>query len=296
MKTNILFLIFSIAICFISCENNVLVEPTAFFTPDSLEFKAGSEIVFKYTGDCDYVTFWSGEEGKVFENRHRIEVPIDSAFFQFNNFTAFGNTAQPRPISVYISDTFKGNYSELGIYDITTAWDTITPANTPNVSTSISTAYPSGKIDITKYKDAPFFIAFKFVSDSMLGTTRQVRIKDVEINAYTKGDLIKSNVLSTFGFRAVNIKGPNTWTQTAVQMDIRGTAQKWDEDWFITKEISLNRVNSDRGIALKTLADNMADFRYVYSKPGLYKGTLEIVNSRYGEKKVVFQEFTFIVK
>lgn len=296
MKTQTIILIFSVALCFTSCDNTVLIEPNAVFTPDSLEFTAGSEIVFKHSGDCDYVTFWSGEEGSIFENRHRIQVPVDSAYFQFNNFTAFGNTAQPRPISVYISNSFKGNYSELGIYDITTSWDTITPANTPNVSTSLSTAYPSGKINITKYKDAPFFIAFKFVSDSMSGTARQVRIKDFEVNAYTKVGLIKSNILSTFGFKPVNIKGPGSWTQTSVQMDIRGTAQKWEEDWFISKELVLNRVNSDKGIAIKTLADNMADFRYIYKKPGVYKATLEILNSRYGESKVVYQDITFTVK
>ncbi len=294
MKTKIIFLIFSIAIYFASCDSNVIVEPTATFTPDSVEFKAGSEITFRYSGDCDYVTFWSGEEGKVFENRHRIEVPVDSAYFQFNNFTAFGNTAQPRPISVFISNSFKGNYSELGIYDITTSWDTVTPANTPNYSASL-VAVPSGKINITKYKDAPFFIAFKFISDSLSGTARQVRIKDFEINAYTQAGLIKSNILSTFGFKPVNIKGPGTWTQTAVQLDIRGTAQKWEEDWFITKELSLNRVPSDKGIAIKTLTDNIADFRYIYTKPGVYNARLEILNSRYGEMKVVYQDFTFTV-
>ncbi len=283
------------AIFLISCNNDVLIEPTATFTPDSLEFKAGSEIVFRYSGDGDYVTFWSGEEGQIFENRHRIEVPVDSAYFQFNNYTAFGNTAQPRPISVYISNSFKGNYSELGIYDISTTWDTITPSNTPNYAASL-VAVPSGKINITKYKDAPFFIAFKFVSDSMSGSARQVRIKDFEINAYTKAGLIKSNILSTFGFKPVNIKGPGVWTQTAVQLDIRGTAQKWEEDWYITKELVLNRVNSDKGLAIKTLADNMADFRYIYTKPGVYNARIEISNSRYGKQKTDYQDFTFTVK
>lgn len=283
------------AIFLISCNNDVLIEPTATFTPDSLEFKVGSEIVFRYSGDCDYVTFWSGEEGQIFENRHRIEVPVDSAYFQFNNYTAFGNTAQPRPISVYISNSFKGNYSELGIYDITTSWDAITPSNTPNYAASL-VAVPSGKINITKYKDAPFFIAFKFVSDSMSGSARQVRIKDFEINAYTKAGLIKSNILSTFGFKPVNIKGPGVWTQTAVQLDIRGTAQKWEEDWYITKELVLNRVNSDKCLAIKTLADNMADFRYIYKKTGIYKARIEISNSRYGKQKTDYQDFTFTVK
>ena len=295
MKTKIIILIFSMAIFLISCNNDVLIEPTATFTPDSLEFKAGSEIVFRYSGDGDYVTFWSGEEGQIFENRHRIEVPVDSAYFQFNNYTAFGNTAQPRPISVYISNSFKGNYSELGIYDISTTWDTITPSNTPNYAASL-VAVPSGKINITKYKDAPFFIAFKFVSDSMSGSARQVRIKDFEINAYTKAGLIKSNILSTFGFKPVNIKGPGVWTQTAVQLDIRGTAQKWEEDWYITKELVLNRVNSDKGLAIKTLADNMADFRYIYTKPGVYNARIEISNSRYGKHKTDYQDFTFTVK
>jgi hypothetical protein len=295
MKTKIIILIFSMAIFLISCNNDVLIEPTATFTPDSLEFKVGSEIVFRYSGDGDYVTFWSGEEGQIFENRHRIEVPVDSAYFQFNNYTAFGNTAQPRPISVYISNSFKGNYSELGIYDISTTWDTITPSNTPNYAASL-VAVPSGKINITKYKDAPFFIAFKFVSDSMSGSARQVRIKDFEINAYTKAGLIKSNILSTFGFKPVNIKGPGVWTQTAVQLDIRGTAQKWEEDWYITKELVLNRVNSDKGLAIKTLADNMADFRYIYTKPGVYNARIEISNSRYGKQKTDYQDFTFTVK
>jgi hypothetical protein len=284
------------AVFFISCNNDMLVEPTASFTPDSLEFKAGSEIVFRYTGDCDYITFWSGEEGSIFENRHRIEIPVDSAYFQFNNHTAFGNVDQTRPISVFVSNTFKGNFSWEGIYDITTKWDTVTPANTPNHTNSINIAYPSGKIDITKYKDSPFFIAFKFVSDSLPGTTRHVRITDFEVYAYTQLGLIKSTTIFNAGFKAVNIMGDGNWTSTTTQLNIRGTSQQKEEDWFITKELVLSRVNSDKGLAIKTLANNMADFRYVYSKPGVYKATLEISNSRYGKQKTDYQDFTFTVK
>lgn len=297
MKTSIIHTIAFLLIVFLhACSTTEIDEPTAVFTPDSLEVKAGSEITFSFSGDCDYVTFWSGEDGAVFENRHRIEIPVDSAYFQFNNFTAFGNVDQPRPVSVYISDTFKGSYTQAGIYDPATQWNEVTPANTPNHTTSISVAYPSGKIDLTPYKNNTFFIAFKFISDSLPGTTRQVRIKDFEVYAYTSIGLIKSTTIANAGFRAVNISGTNTWTNTATQMDIRGTAQRKDEDWFITKELSLNRVQSDRGIAIKTISENMSNFRYSYSKPGTYKAKLEIRNSRYGEIKTTYQDFTFVVK
>jgi len=184
----------------------------------------------------------------------------------------------------------------MGIYDPATQWDEVTPANTPNHTTSISVAYPSGKINLTPYKSNTFFIAFKFISDSLPGTTRQVRIKDFEVYAYTSIGLIKSTTIANAGFRAVNITGTNTWTNTTTQLDIRGTLQRKDEDWFITKELSLNRVQSDRGIAIKTISDNMSNFRYSYKKPGTYKAKLEIRNSRYGEVKTTYQDFTFVVK
>lgn len=295
MKTKILFLFFSMAICFTSCNSDVLVEPTASFTPDSLEFNAGSEILLRYSGDCDYVTFWSGEEGSIFKNRHRIEANVDSAYLKFDNYTVYGLIGQPRPLSVYISNSFKADYSELGINDVSTRWDTITPVNTPNYMTS-SVATPSGKINITKYANAPFFIAFKYVSDSMPGSTRFVTIKNLELLAYTEAGLINSNLVTQFGFIPVSVKGPSIWNRGANDINIRGSAQTWEEDWFITKEFDLKRVNSDKAIAVKTLSNNISDFRYIYKKPGVYNATLELLNSRYGETKVVYQHITFTVK
>jgi hypothetical protein len=94
----------------------------------------------------------------------------------------------------------------------------------------------------------------------------------------------------------VNIAGPSAWTNTATTLDIRGTAQKKEEDWFISSEVALGRLSPDKGMAIKTLADNINDFRTTYLTAGTYHVTIETVNSRYGISQSKLQNMTIIVK
>jgi hypothetical protein len=306
MKVTHLILIFIATIFFVSCTNDEVVDKTtAFFTPDTVTCRAlgkdtftciaGSEIIFRYQGDCDYITFWSGESGKEYINKDRISIPVDSAYLEFDSYSAYGNTAQPRPLSVYVSNTFQGNYSWVGINDITVKWDTITPANTPNYNTSLI-PFPSGKISLSKYNGNAFYIAFKYVSDSLPGTVRQVRIGNFAVKGYTSIGVITMADTPTAGFVPVNIAGPSYWSNTTSALDIRGTAQKKEEDWFISSEIALGRLNPDKGMPIKTLADNISDFRTSYSTAGTYHVTIETVNSHYGASQSKLQNMTIIVK
>lgn len=306
MKISNFIVIFFSSLVIISCTNNeIVVTPTAVFTPDTLNCKllykdtfsckAGNEIRFKAQGDCDYITFWSGESGKEYINKDRISIPVDSAYLEFISYSAYGNTAQPRPLSVYVSNSFQGNYSWVGIYDITVKWDTITPANTPNYNSSLI-PFPSGKISLSKYNGKGFYIAFKYVSDSLSGTTRQVRVSNFAVKGYTSIGVITMADTPTAGFVPVSIAGPATWTNTTTTLDIHGTAQKKEEDWYISSEIALGRLNPDKGTAIKTLSDNISDFRYTYSTAGTYHVTIETINSKYGISQSKLQNMTIIVK
>ena len=313
MKISNIIVIFFCSLAIISCTNNeIVVTPTAVFTPDTLNCKvlskdtfsckAGSEIQFKAQGDCDYITFWSGESGKEYINKDRISIPVDSAYMEFDSYSAYGNPAHPRPLSVYVSNSFQGNYNWLGIYDITVKWDTVTPANTPNYNTSLI-AFPSGKISLSKFKGKGFYIAFKYYSDSLppqlppiSSGERQVRIMKFAVKGYTNIGVITMADIPTAGFVPVNIAGPSTWSNTATQLDMHGTSQKKEEDWFISSEIALGRLNPDKGTVIKTLSDNISDFRYTYSAAGTYHVTIETINSRYGNSQSKLQNMTIIVK
>jgi len=295
--------------CFViglsACTQDDISIPTATFSPDTTNCKiltndtilceVGAEITFKHKGDCDYITFWSGEQGNTYENKDRVNIPVDSAYLEFNSYSAYGNTAQPRPLSVYISDSFMGKYSWVGIYDINVKWDTITPVNTPNYNTTFD-PFPSGRIDISKYNEKPFYVAFKAVSDSLSGTTRMVRVSDFYVKSYTTIGLTTIANISTGGFTAVNIMGTSVWTNTSTALNFRGTAQVKEEDWIISKELELGRVDADKGVSIKTLTQNMDDFNYVYTEAGTFSVTIEVINSRYGKLKSQIQHFTVVVK
>lgn len=301
MKLYEILIIITLTLLLYSCDNEMIDTPTAKFMPDSLECKVGSEIVFKYEGDCDYVTFWSGEEGMVYANRNRTNIIIDSAYLEFKAISIWGDTNQPRPLSVYISDSFLGIYNIAGVLNETVKWDTITLVNIPYFAANTNEPYDalaySGKIDISKYAAKSCYIAFKYTSDSITtGTARQVRIKDFSVIAYSTSGLNKIADISNSGFTAVNIFGPSTWSKTTTQLDVRGTAQRKEEDWFVSKELILGRVGSDKGLSIKTLVENMSDFRQIYTKAGTYNATIEIVNSRYGKSISSFQNFTITVK
>ena len=283
----------------------MVIEPSAMFVPDtisckalskdSFSCKAGSELIFRSKGDCDYITFWSGETGKEYINKDRISIPVDSAYLEFISYSAYGNTAQPRPLSVYLSNSFQGNYSWVGINDITVKWDTITPANTPNYNSTLI-PFPSGKIGLSKYKGKGFYVAFKYVSDSLSGTTRQVKITNFAVKGYTSIGIITMADISTSGFVPVNIAGPATWSNTTSTLDMRGTGQKKEEDWFISSEIALGRINPDKGAAIKTISENINDFRYIFKTAGTYHITIETVNSRYGVSQSKLQNMTMVAK
>jgi hypothetical protein len=56
-------------------------------TPASTNvYKVGEPIVFNFTGNPDYITFFSGEEGSNYKNRFRTDIAmedIESAEFSF---------------------------------------------------------------------------------------------------------------------------------------------------------------------------------------------------------------------
>ncbi len=291
----------SLALFFYSCDSEIVVAPTAKFTPDSLECKVGSEIVFKYEGDCDYVTFWSGEDGMVYANRNRTNITVDSAYLEFKAITVWGDAKQPKPLSVYMSDSFQGMYNISGVLNETVKWDTITPSNIPyyasNTNEPYNTLAYSGKIDISKYISKSCYVAFKYNSDSITtGTARLVRIKDMNVMAYANHNLNKVMDIYNAGFTALNVSGPSTWSIATTQLEIRGASQKREEDWLISKQVTLGRVDSDRGLSVKTLTENMSNFSHIYLKAGTYNTTIEIVNSRFGKSISTFQNFTIIVK
>lgn len=287
----------------VSCQKEYnAAPPTTEITPSTLRGKVGEAIAFKISGECDFVTFWSGESGHKYANRNKINAVINSASLNFSSAAAYGNSAQERALSIFISEDFKAQYNVEGVTGPDVTWVDVTPANTPIVQPDMNTYIVADPVDLSQYAGKSFYVALKYTQQALSGTRRQVKVRDFEVSADTDEGKFLIADINTGLFKSVKVSGTATgWiigSDTKGKLfDCRGTADgEQDEYWYISKELILDRVNSDAGASIKTMTDYIQDYSYTFASPGTYRVTFELVNARYGKKSTTIREFDIVVE
>lgn len=59
-----------------ACNKNGVVAPNFNVTTDKTTFQANTDVNFLFTGNPDYITFYSGETGHVYEFRDRVTAGV----------------------------------------------------------------------------------------------------------------------------------------------------------------------------------------------------------------------------
>ncbi len=81
---------------------------------DVVTVKAGTPVVFNFSGDPDNISFWSGEDGSAYANKDRIAVDpeeVESSTLHFKLWAQYGNAACTKNVlHMYMSDNFPGIY------------------------------------------------------------------------------------------------------------------------------------------------------------------------------------------
>jgi len=279
----------------ISCNHDLDVSTPNFeISVQDTNFIVGDTVVFNFTGEADYVTFYSGETGHQNEFRDRIALTGGAPLLQFTSYLQ--NKNQRDSLRLLVSTDFKGTIdSTLVNYH----WVDIT--DRAILSTGIDNT-PSGSIDLSAFiSENPAYIAFKYVGKyNDLQPQETWTIKNLSIK-YKIDSLNVFPIVSSIGdagFISCDLKNPlKKWTQTATQIQMAGGAAKTADniDWIIIKPLILNQVTPDTGVAIMGISSKIDHFNYVFLKSGTYDVAFVCTNATVKENKSIVKHFQITV-
>jgi len=292
-------------------------------------FAPGDTVNFKFTGNPNVITFYSGEVGKRYQYATRTQA-AGTAQLQFSSQLA--NGTQANSLSLLVSSDFKGialkTLAGVSVRDTTTTnaniaaatWTDITSRAT--LAASIGVAVPSGVIDLSDFakQGKPVYIAFKY---NAVAATIQ--------NKWTITNLAINNVLSDgTSYTIANLNSPlkplanygnisyspgwavsfdpakNTnnyaWTYAdgtslvITGASTAGAATASAEAWAITGPVDLSKVTPDVGVAIKSIIATLSAYSYSYSQAGNYNAIFVATNITATDSKTIVQQVPVTVK
>ncbi len=277
--------------------------------------QAGQPVVFNITGNPNYITFFSGENG--FNYNHRNTTNLNEAGLKaFLRFTAKVEVAAVNnSLSLLMSESFKGlagnNYKTDSTTIVDTQWD--------NLSTlaALPTAVNQEKaieVDITNYLNKQATVAFKYaVTPSATVQQPKWTISNFRIvlqlaNGYEREsqDSLRRGFLP-FDFNNktapyTNSAAAGRWNITTNQKSFvmtntaAGLTQVSNLDYVISRPMLLNTVSPDFGVTVKSVKDRINSYSYVFEKPGVYNVVFVAKNADSESEKEIIKRITVDVK
>lgn len=274
-----------------SCDKALDVKKVDFnVSTDQATYKLGDSVTFKFSGNPDNITFFSGEAGGQYEFRDRLTAEGEPEL-SFTSFRQYG--AQTLPLQLLVSTTFNGTLNE----DIENGgWKDITSSATFSTG---SADVPSGRIDLSPYVgDKPLYIAFHFKGDAG-STQRTWTIKEFQVkNKLKSGPTLSIADLTTAGFSEISFKNSSAvWKIDATQLRIQGgnAAVGANDDWVVTQALYLDKVTPDKGAVVKNILTKATNYTYIYNTPGTYKVTFIATNATANNSVSAIKELTITV-
>lgn len=278
-----------------ACNKVEVAAPDFEVTTISKTVKAGEEITFKFSGDPDQISFYSGEPLYDYAYKSGRILTADGLGMKFGTTVQYGT--QANQLSVLASTDFNGKYA---IEDIKKAtWVDLTKDYALATSTSLKTWGPKDLKSLL-VTGKPVYIAFRYktLDQKINGAQRTWTIRafelttNTELGTQTLADHIGSgfNLVhdgplepgrSSVGTTSIILKGNIVDTETP------------SEDWAISKPIIVDKLDlgPDKPTPIKGFVDTKSyDYKYIYNTPGTYKATFVASNSNvYGAQEVVKQ-------
>lgn len=240
---------------------------------------ASEPAVFTFTGNPDYITFYSGEPGMRYEYRNRTSDTSTNVQLTFSTATT---NATNGTLSLLVSTDFNGLFDAENIR--LASWTDITSRATLATGTATVASRTISLADFAAMRK-PVYLAFRY-SAAAGAAQRKWTITGLTLNhvlpdrTHTIGNMT-ANAPSP-GWRSVDVKNASVnWTPSLVITGTTAAASAAEtEDWMIMGPVDLSRVLPDAGVAIKTIAEGMNKFPYVYkySAPGNYNAVFEAGN------------------
>lgn len=302
---NIIFIILTIFV-FSSCDK--MLDDVAFNVElsENNVYKVGENIRFDITGNPDYITFYSGEQGYSYDNIQR-RIATDDGLKVYLSFVA---KVESRPASnslrVLLSDSFQGikgnNFDEDSLSITNGIWiDKTSECNLPTAQNGTTTV----NLDVTDFINKNTCIAFRYeAQSSALSGQPQWTISGLKIRlVYPNGTEVVGLKAAVMGFGAFDmLNRANTpylssgaqgrWNtnspQVSLVMNYTQAGGAENLDYAISTPLLLNSTVPDIGLAISDLRDRLTYYEYQYLNPGTYNVAFIGKNANIeGEKSVI---------
>ncbi|MBA9078893.1 MULTISPECIES: DUF5017 domain-containing protein [Rufibacter] len=302
MKRNYIFYLL-LSLSFYSCQDTEVESPSFDVQPTSLQYKLGDSVRFNFTGDTDFLTFYSGEQGREYQYKDRLELTGGTLFLEFVSRALYASEGD---IKLLVSTNFNGSYDTTSVKNATWTdisnrftWATPVPggvgANQESGKANISDLLVSGK---------PLYLAYQYKAakpPTSVATQRTWRIFSLSMtNVFPDGTVATVSNLANAAWVNVDFKNPNNkWIYANSYLQLApnhiATNPLATEDWAISKPFNPNKVTPDRGVAIKEFSRRKTSHAYLYSKPGTYKVTFVATNGTIDGQKSMVKELEITI-
>ena len=327
MKNSIKILIMlSLIFAFGSCENDlkqpVKFEVTASTAAGTLSGSAfsvapGTPVTFNFTGDPDFITFFSGENGHEYSKINLFEIPVSeiTSTLKFTAKPQYGVVTNT--LKVFLSTNFTGlrglpvtNKQTDSLAIVKEKWIDITDAcGLPTASNATSNA----EIALKDYLGKKLTLAFRYKPEQNTAVQPTWIITNLRIENQTAA-AVSVLPASMMGFKALDMFSSNTYKNDggAGVWDLRNIARTTsdpeiriasspagspiNEDWLISNPIVINSRPGDKGLAIKKVSDDLPAYTYTFNTAGTYVVTFVARNANYQASSEIVKEFTVTVK
>ncbi len=286
-----------------ACKKDTPDAPTFNVVTSKAEYNLADSVEFQMSGYADVIGFYSGEAGKEYRYRNRLESDQGKMHLNIQTQVLYGT--QANNLSLLYSTDFDNIYSVAGISKAT--WTDITNRFTLSTAAAgaVGTAVTSADVDLSDLpvSGKPIFFAFKWVGQA--STTAALGGRTWRVPAFNLTNKTASGT-STIA---------NVTSASWLAIDVKNTANKWtiqsttpflyfapnstlteSEDWAVSKALFPNKVSPDVSVNVKAYTDRMKNYKYKFSKAGVYTVTFIAKNGLNGNVKEVVKELTVTIK
>ncbi len=281
-------------------------------------------VTFLFSGNADYITFYSGDFENNYEHIGRSRVELSELEMsctirqQYNDV----NYLDKEVVFAYISKDFSGIYTVEELSKAT--WIPISGREahrlTVPVPTSAAEVEVASRIDLSQFigLDEKFYIAFQYnaagrseipSANSNGKYTTRPRVDVTALNLRRKdihGQEFYTNETSTeWGFRIIyqeSVGSNYQLTDDGFLLQpgkgyIDATTQKENNEvvWLVSGLLDPSAVEPDRGIALKSIEGSLKSYTHTYKNAGEYTATFIATNANLWESSQMIEQINVTV-
>lgn len=247
---------------------------------DKQVYQVGEPVTFKLNGNPDNIVFYSGEVGHNYAYKERYHADGD-LLVNFNSWVRYGDIYHN--LKFLVSSDFSGVYDKENLEAAT--WIDLSDKFRFSVGDDQT---PSGEVNLKEYvgaaEDAKLFVAFRYEDEEKAQQNNWI-IRSITLDCVS-AEGVRSNLatMPTMGWKVVDFENTAvTWnTSSTSQIQINGgNNQPKNVDWIISQAFDARKTTPDTGVALKNISTTMDEYKYIYTKPGIYEVVFETTSDWY---------------